>query len=435
LSAPGRFEFCACEHRDPLVKCGVCGVICPAEARFCRGCRAALSLPAVPDGRTLTEAPAAEFLFVPGVFHVPPVIRQRYLWCMSADGQVSRLSLAAGAKPRTWAKIGSKAAGFNRPAIAEASFSKGSTPRPLFLTIDPDGIRSLPLAEHQAGVLYRPPAGQEIVANASANQSINFRGLAVSSDAYAFLQRQSGASEAVLTIRYFAEGRAGEQPLRVSGVSFLGPVMENGVAAVCGEEEVWLYRMAEQTCESFEFKNFKPLFARSSPALNVPPGGMPLWAGIGERGLEVRIAGARAGFMGWLRIFPEKHYDEFAPLPIGSCISRAEPAGSCVNVLDTIEFLGVDRPPGRYGDLEPRMPVGYVKPNLAYFDRTQSSDSHQLTVFAGVPFSVSFDDRSCHADSCCGLSFAGDSLVVSYLLPSGPKSAQGLKVVYWRLSK
>jgi hypothetical protein len=306
----------------------------------------------------------------------------------------------------------------------------------MFLTADPDCIWALPLPEHSANVLYRAPAGHEIVANASARQSVFFRGVTVSSNAYAFLQRRSGATEAALMIRHFAEERAGEQPLRMSGSSFLGPVMENGLVAVCGEEAVCVYRMAERAYASFEFKNFKPLFARSSESLNVPPGSVPLWAGIGERGLEVRIAGVREGFAGWLHIFLDKRYDEFAPLPPGSCISRADPAGLCVNVVETIDFFGIDRPPGRYGDLAPRMPVGYAKPYLAYFDRARSPGApHELTVFAGIPCGVSFEDPDCHADSCCGLYFAGENLVVSYFVPATSKAGQGMKFVHWRLSK
>lgn len=434
LPVSGLSRFCACEHREPLVACAACGVTCPAEARFCRGCRALLPPKPLPDCRKLTETPSPEFLFVPGVFHAPPMIRHRHLWCMSASGQVSRLSLTPGAVPRVWASIGSQAVGCNRSAIVDAAVGQSAVGRPMLVALDPGGIWTLPLTEHQADVLYRPPSGQEIVASTNANQSIYFRGLAVTSEAYAFLQRHPGASEAFLTIRYFAENRAGDPPLRVSGASFLGPVMENGVVAVCGEEEVWAYRIAEQKCQSFEFKRFEPAFARSASAPNVPPGGMPLWAGTGDRGLEARIPGTREGATGWLRVFLDKHYDEFVPLPREACISRAEPYGLCVNELDTIDFVGIDRAPGRYTDLEPGMAVGYARPYLAYFERAPAPGKHELTVVAGIPYGVRFEDKDCHKNSCCGIQFAEESLVLSYFVPSRLKKEPGLKVVYWRLS-
>ena len=354
---------------------------------------------------------------------------------MAAGGQVSRLSLGPDAKPRAWATIGSQAAGFNRFAIVDAAFRNASERRPLLLALDPEGVWSLPLVQHEAGILYSAPAGQEIVANRSAAESICFRGIAATSDAYAFLQRSPGAREAVLAIRYFDEDRAGEQPIRIGGTSFLGPVMENGLATVCGEEEVWVYRMAEQSRESYEFKNFTPLFTRSSAELNVPLGVTPLWAGTSDRGLEARIAGTRDGQTGWLRVFFDKHYDEFAPLPSQACISRAQPAGLCVNLLDTIEFLGVEQGPRHYGNLEPGMPIGCASPSLAYFSRGDTPMRHELTVYAGIPLGLEFEDRDCHANSCCGLLFAGASLVVSYIVPLKPKSERGLRIAHWRLRK
>jgi hypothetical protein len=435
LAASTTAEFCACEYREPVVVCGSCGVICPGRARFCRGCRSVLPPLEGPDCRELAKAPPAGFLFVPGVFHGPPLAHDGLLWCLAAGGEVTRLSLAPDAKPRSWATIGSQAAGFNHFAIVDAAFRSSPERRPLLVALDPEGVWSLPLVQHQAGILYRPPANQEIVANRSAAESICFRGLAASSDAYAFLLRSPGAREAVLAIRYFDEDRAGEQPIRIGGTSFLGPVMENGLVTVSGEEEVWVYRMAEQVRESFEFKNFTPLFSRSSSSLNVPLGAIPLWAGPGERGMEARIAGTREGQTGWLRVFFDKHYDEFAPLPSHASIARAQPEGLCVNLLDTIEFLGVDGRPRRYGNLEPGMPVGCRSPNLAYFDRGDSPMRHELTVYAGVPLGLEFEDRDCHANSCCGLCFAGSSLVVSYIAPLKPPSERGLRIAHWRLRK
>jgi hypothetical protein len=301
--------------------------------------------------------------------------------------------------------------------------------------VDPEGIWSLPLVQHEAALLYSPPHGQEIVANPAAAESIFFRGLAVAPDAYAFLLRAPGAREAVLAIRYFDEDRAGEQPIRIGGTSFLGPVIEDGLVTVCGEDEVWVYRVNEQARDSFEFKNFTPLFSRSSADLKMPLGVVPLWGGIGDRGLEARIAGTRDGQTGWLRVFFDKHYDEFAPLPSQASIARAYPSGFCVNLLDTVEFLGVDQGSRYYGSLEPGMPVGCASPSLAYFNRGDSPMRHELTVFAGIPVGLDFEDRDCHANSCCGLLFAGASLVVSYIVPLKPKSERGLRIAHWRLRK
>ncbi|HLK65575.1 MAG TPA: hypothetical protein VKU19_19190 [Bryobacteraceae bacterium] len=425
--------FCACEFREPVAVCRSCGVVCPADARFCRGCRTPLPPPETPDIRKLSSTPSPQVLFVPGVFHAPPIAHGRHLWCLAAGGQLSRLSLGPGAKPRDWALITSPSAGFNRFAIVDAVIGNRAARRPMLLALDSEGIWSLPLVQHEASILYCPPAGHEIVANLSAAESIFFRGLAATPDAYAFLMRVPTAREAVLAIRYFDDDRAGSQPFQIAGTSFLGPVMENGLVTVCGEEEVFVYRINEQERESFELRNFTPLFSRSSAELKMPLGVVPLWAGFGDRGLEARIAGTRDGQTGWLRVFFERHYDEFTPLPSQASIARAEPSGLCVNLLETIEFLGVDQPSRHYGTLEPGMPVGCSGPNMAYFNRADSPMRHQLTVFAGLPIGLDFEDRDCHPNSCCGLSFDGPSLVVSYIVPSKPKSERGLRFTHWRL--
>jgi hypothetical protein len=426
---------CGCEYRDPLLVCAFCGVACPGSARYCRGCRQPLPLPKGPDCRFLSGSLPTNFLFVPGTFHVPPAAFRSFLWSVSETGQVFRLSLTPGAAPRLWSTIGSGAVGFNRFSIVEANFGKPFPPRPLLLTADSEQVWAVSLAEREASILYRAPEGGEIVANTSAAESIRFRGLAVTSDAYAFLLRAAGAQEAVLSIRYFAAERAGDQPIRIGGTSFLGPFMENGLAAICGSEAVAVYRTVEQTREWYEFRNFTPLFSRSSQSLNVPPGGMPLWVGIGNLGLEGRIAGTRGGKTGWLRVFFERNYDEFEPLPDKSCISTASPHGLCVNTLDTIEFLGVDRAPGRYGRLQPAMPVGYSKPNLGYFERSVSHGKHEITVSAGVPLGLTFEDPECDANSCCGLFFSESNFVVTYIVPSKSKTGRGLKVAHWGLLK
>jgi len=432
---PDSSGFCACEYRDPVVVCGSCGVVCPGRARYCRGCRAALPPIGEPDCRTLASAPRVEFLFVPGIFHGPPLAHRGFLWCLAADGQVMRLSLAPDAHPREWASMGSQSAGSNRYAIVDASFRGTGEHRPMLLAIDPEAVWSLPLAEHQASVLYRPPRGQEIVANRTAAESILFRGLAAANDAYAFLLRSPGTREAVMAIRYFNEDRAGEQPIRISGTSFLGPVMEDGLATVCSEDEVWVYRNTEQAGDCFEFKNFAPMFSRSSGDLAVLLGVTPLWAGTGDRGLEARIAGTRDGQTGWLRVFFDRHYDEFMPLPKQACISRADPSGLCVNLLDTVEFLGVDQAPRHYGNLEPGMPVACSGSSVAYWNRVDSAERHELTVFAGVPLGLEFEDRDSNANTCCGFGFSGPGLVVSYIVPLKPKCDRGMRIAHWRLRK
>ena len=426
--------FCGCQHREPLVVCAACRVVCPGSARYCRACQAPLPPQRQPDCGELNQKPQAEYLFVPGTFHTSPRLHQLHMYCLSASGQISRLSLAPAAKAREWANIPSKAAGFNRFTIMEAS-AAGPDGRPTLLTTDPDAVWAVDLARHEASAIYRPPAKQEIVANGSAKESICFRGVAATSAACALMVRSRGAEEASLTVHYFAQDRVEEQPLRMAGRSFLGPVIENGLVGVCGEREAAVYRLADQARLTFEFKDFEPLFSRSSPDLNAPPGGMPLWVGTGERGVEMRVAGTRDGRTGLLVICFERHYDEFVPLPEGSSISTASPSGLCINAVDTLEFAGAAPPPGNYSNLEPGMPAGYVKPNLVYFDRSAVPGRHELTVFAGVLCGVMFEDRECGPDSCCALGFAGPNLVVNYIIPSKSACGQGLKIVYWRMVK
>jgi hypothetical protein len=151
----------------------------------------------------------------------------------------------------------------------------------------------------------------------------------------------------------------------------------------------------------------------------------------------MRIAGFRDSQAGWLRIYFERQYEDFVPLPESSSVSvsRAAPAGLCINTLSAVGFLGAERSRTIAGSFAPGMPVACDRQNLAYFERSAEAGKHEITATCGGALALRFEDRDCYAGSCCGFGFAGPGLVVSYFVSARRPSGPGLRMAYWRLAR
>jgi hypothetical protein len=304
----------------------------------------------------------------------------------------------------------------------------------MLLTADPENIWGVGLVDAEVAPLYRAPSGHELVVNRSAEEAIQFCGVALGEGCYVFLTRQQNRGDAILNLRYFSEGSIGKEVLRLAGEAFVGPVIEAGLIAICSDRSAAVYKMGEQKSLVFEFKNFKPQAERSLGGVNIAPGGMPLWAGAGERGLEMRVAGTRGGQAGWLRIYFERQYAEFESLPAGSSISHATPKGLILNMVSAIQGFGAERNPTISGPFEPGMPVAFSGANQAYFDPPSEAGIHQISVNCGARMNLRLKDPDCNAASCCGFQFSGPFLVVNYLVSSKAASGKGLRIAFWRLA-
>jgi hypothetical protein len=380
------------------------------------------------------KAGPAELIENPGEFHYPPAISQGVAWCVDAAGRVTRLSPRQGAKPYFWSELPSRLAGFNRVLALTAVSAAAPFRGPVLLSSDPGAVYGVSLLTGECRVLDRPPATSEIAANTTPEESIGFRGLAANPEMVCYLLRAREAPQAKLAIRYFHPQRGAEDPLAIAGTSFLTPVIAGPQIGVCSDEEVWIYDLRDQSKCSFQLpRNFRPFFARSWQ-MNIPQGSVPLAVGASSRGREAWIAGLQnERDAGILRVAMDRQYADFLPMAKGTAITDAFPSGWSVNAVDNAAFFGVDRPNGRIGAMQPGMPIGYAAPWLAYFNRSDSPGRHSVTLLAGEPVDLRFDDILCDEDSCCGISFYDMGIVVSYFNRGNPNS-QGLKLAHWHLA-
>ena len=428
----GSREVCACEYKLPLTRCAACSIWNAAHARYCRACQRPLALPDLSGGRVAVSA--VDFIQAPGDYYYPLAVQQGLLWCLGADGNVVRLSPRGGAKPFLWSRLPSRAVGFNRVLAVSAMEAPPPLRGPLLIACDPAGIYGVSLLTGDVKPLHQATGSVEIVANSSVEESINFRGVAASGEMVCFLQRVRGAPEAKLAIRYFHPQRAAEDPITIPGTAFLTPVIAGDQIAVCSDEEVGIYDLRDQSRHSFVLpRDFRPFFARAWQT-TIPHGSVPLAAGVSDEGRQVWIGGTQDGRQGGiLRVAIDKQYADFTPLEKGSSISNAYPTGWSVNRVDRAEFFGVERPAGRIGDIQPGMPIAYGGGRLAYFSRSAKPGLHNLTLLAGEPLGLAFEDFECNENSCCGIMLCGAEIVVSYL-NRGTPGISGLKFAHWHLS-
>ncbi len=380
---------------------------------------------------------AVDFIQVPGDFYYPPIVHRGFLWCLSANGAVVRVSPRGGAKPIVLKTLssGQALAGFNRFAVVDAMEAEPPFRGPLLLAADPTGIYGLSLVTGATTVLFRPAAREEIVANPSAEESIHFRGITASSDMFCFLKRNSGAREARLSIRYFHPQRAGEDTITVPGTAFLAPVIYGDYVGVCSDEEISIYKLSDQTHLSFQMpRNFRAFFKRSYQT-NVPPGSLPFAIVQNDEGFTAFVAGLEDDRAGMLRVRLDRQFSDFEPFADGCCVANALPVGLTINRVASVDFLGVQRPTVRIGELQPGLPIGYDRPNLAYFSRSELPGKHRLTVFTGMPVEFTFQDPQFTEDSCCTIAFCNGELVVNYLIRTAAASGRGLRIAHCCLAR
>jgi hypothetical protein len=379
---------------------------------------------------------AVDFIQVPGEYYYPPVIHHGFLWCLSTAGAVVRVSPRGEAKPVSVKTLcaGQELAGFNRFAVVDAMEADAPFRGPLLLAADPAGIYGMSLVSGATSVLYRPGAREEIVANPSAEESIYFRGMTASADLYCFLTRVAGTGQARLAIRYFHPQRAGEDTITVPGGSFLAPVICGDAVGVCSDEEVAVYSLADQSHASFALPgNFRAFFKRPYQT-NVPPGSLPFTIAKTDEGLTAYIAGLEGERAGMLRVNIDRQFADFDAFGPGSCVANAAPSGLTVNRVTSADFVGVPPPAARIGELQPGLPIGYERPYLACFNKSEVAGKHRLTVFSGMPVEFSFEDPQFTEDSCCSLGFCDGELVVHYLIRTGTAASRGIRVAHCRLS-
>ena len=424
-------RVCGCEYKLPTRQCAKCGMWNRGAARYCRACRSELAEERM---EIRSSPPPADFIEVAGDFYYPAVWKQGLLWCLGADGKISRVSPRNGARPFAFAELPSRMTGMNRILAVDATESAPPFRGPLLIACDTSSIYGISLLTGESRVLHSQSGKGNIVANTVPEESIYFRGMAATSDMVCFLRRATDAHEATLAIRYFNPRRAAEDPVTISGSEFLTPVISGDQVCVASDEETWIYDLRDQSRQRFLLpRNFRPFFKRGWE-FNVPPGSVPLATGKTEEGRQVWIGGGqddrRAGI---LKIAMDRESAEFVELEKGAAISDAWPAGWAVNRVDRAEFYGLDRPVGRIGALQPAMPLGYASPRLAYFSRSGQPGSHRLTLLLPEAVELRFEDNLCNENTCCDILICGPEIVVSYLSRGGP-AIRGIKFAHWNLA-
>ena len=460
LESASNTRSCPCTYKQPVAGCSHCGMLNRTGARICRACRFELSGRAAAANPLASGAAPVDFLVIEGRFRRPPLAAGGFLYALSIDGALSRLSPRADAHAREIARL-RPAAGFNRGAAVRISLENngvaaGAGPRGwTFLAVSPSAVEAVSLVTGEVRTLYQPPAGQQIAANAAETEAMQFRGLVATSDFCAFVVR-TGPAEATLTIRYFAEDRAIVQPLQVHGSSILGPAFHDGCLVLCTESEAGLFDTRSETTTLVPLpRSFKPLTSRSrfdlqgtesrsftslsSLDLKVPAGHLPLtYASVAGEPPEAWIAGHgiedRPGF---LRVDFKAGYSRFEPLPgITSIATNTDGSLSVTSSEAGLQGIGHALPSGRPGARQAGMPVVYEAPYFSYFAEQSVDGRHRLQVSSPArSFQCEFEDWDCNPESCCGVFFVGDDLLVAYLdINAGPQG-KGLKLAHWSLAE
>jgi hypothetical protein len=375
------------------------------------------------------------FSFIPGTFYSAPIASNGFLWALSADGVVYRLSPQASAKAVSWCQIPSKQAGVNRIVAVDVQVPGGDLMGPVLLAADATRVYAISLVQRGVVVSLKHSSAGEIVANVSSEDSQSFRAIAAEPDFFCFLFQPPDSSETRLVVRYFQKDRAIEEPLRLSGRAFIGPVAFQGAVGVCGQDEVWVYSTLDQQVRSFPLPSgFEPYFQRPSRGVNVPPGQMSFAIQKVDGGWEAWIGGEFRGKPHILAVHVDGGRHEFHELTEKACICTAVPGGLGVNQVSSAAFFGLPRPAGRFGALQPGMPVARDGTSFCYFRHSESAGSHELALHTeGMePLTLSFEDPQCNEDSCCTMHWMGRNLLVSYMqLAPADGASRGLKFAHW----
>jgi hypothetical protein len=421
---------CGCDERNPIAVCRTCGSVGSAYANFCRVCDVRQ-----PEAAERQRLGRSTFLFIPGSFHTAAIPYGGWLWALSENGLVHRLSPRAAAAPKIWARLpAASTAGFNRPVIVRVDAPGAAISGPVLLAVDHTAVHGVSLVDGRIAQVCVPPTGGEIVANRFAHEAPFFRTIAAGASFVCVVMRPPGGGELRLQVHSFAPGRAFEEPLRFADGPYAGPVVRGNAVGLCTEEGIWVYDTAEQTLLSAGLlSGFEPYWQRPSSGVCVPPGHVPLSIAAGDNGRMAYIAGQLRGSPGVLRIDVDRQLHDFLPARSGACVCEAD-GGLCINQGNSVEFIGAARPAFRLSALAPGMPVGFDGGWFSQFSSTNSGGgSHVVTIFpAGrEPYSGSFDDASCNEDSCAWLHWVDGRLIVNYLVPSQDPARRGMKFARW----
>ena len=429
-------QVCACEEKNSVRACFKCDMVCPGNASFCRACGSAFPAKPLRLSRH-SSAVGPNFLFIPGTFCAPPVAHDGFLWVLTIEGTLYRLSPQASAKPVAWCQIPSDYAGLNRYIATNIHAPGNAIQGPVMLSIEPAGVYAISLIKRDTFSLIQPPKSGEIVANTTIQESPYFRGVAASTDFLCFLFRSSDGGGTRLVIRYFHPDRAAEEPMRLEGRQFLGPIVSEDAVAMCNEDEVHIFCTRDQTKHSFSLPSgFAPYFQRPSRRVNVPPGQIPLAIHKGNGGWSAWIGGEYQQQPTVLEVqFEQGHYEPHS-LNEGACICSMVGTGIAINQVSHVDFLGIAKPAGRFSALQPGMPLAFDGVSSCYFQKTDSPENNELAFWAGSgnPLTLSFKDKYCNEDCCCGLHRLENDLLVSYMQVPAPGSlSRGVKFAHWSI--
>ena len=428
---------CECEERNPLLVCSSCRLPCRSNARYCRACGAPL-----PEKPSAISKPSGllgpDFLFISGAFYRGPVESGGFLWSLSQQGEVSRLSPRRDARPRAVGTLPSAAAGLNHYALVSIYAAGSAVVGPALVAADPAGVHAISLLDGRVQTLFTSTSSAAIDVNSSVEESPYFRGVCAGTDFYSFVIRRGTDAESSLVVRYFTRGRAGEEPVLFERGAYIGPVANGTSVGICTRANLWVYDTLDQTVHAFALPpGFDPYVQRPSTGIRVPPGHVPFVLNQSEAGLEAWIAGEQRGRPGVLQVDPGRHACHFYDADAGNSLSELETGALGLNRGEGVEIFGGAPPPGRMTGLEPSMPIAMSSSWFVHFRRRQAPGRHVLSAFTDVaePLSTSFDDPACDEDSCCGMHVIdGRHLLVSYwCLPRAGNRERGLRFAHWTI--
>jgi hypothetical protein len=171
--------------------------------------------------------------------------------------------------------------------------------------------------------------------------------------------------------------------------------------------------------------------------VNIPLGQPPLAFAKGSRGWEVWIGGELHDQPGVLKIELDRARHDFYPVPENSCLCHEASAGMVINRISDVDFYGMEPPAGRFKGLQPGMPIALQSGAFIYFMRADAPVAHELAFCANgsEPCLLAFTDPQCTENSCCGIHFIRNEMLVSYMHGQGQQNAMhGLKFAHWSLT-
>ena len=374
----------------------------------------------------------ADFLGMSGSFRRPPVLAGGFLYAVSIDGSVHQISPRTGAKSRELAHFQLGSVGFNRVAVSNIATRTGSLRGWVLLGIGPDGIAAVSLVSGAMEILYKAPFPEELAANRSEADSTGFKGIASTSEFCAFAIKRS-PDEYALALKYLADSRPPEQLLLLNGRDVAGPALCGRSLLLCTDRQVGVYD--RDTGAAF-VKNlprrFAPLLSPSSPALTVPPGGMPMaieTSATGER--AICVAGMQDSRSGVLHV-RFKGDDTFQELPRGSSFSTNADGSVCLAQPGETLLMHADETRRYPTRAQPGMPAFYDDPYLCTFAEADFAGQHRLAVVrGGRRLDLPFTDAKCDRNSCCGAYVLEGDVLVSYLDVLAAEDEPGLRFAHF----